>query len=185
MARVYVSVKRIFLDRSSYAATTATEAPLYHQKNVVAYPQNPDAALCALGMSPTALAKTVVVQFVGENRAALRHEKDLRVSVQKLRAAFRWLSVHSWPFMEATKYHGVWETGALDPALETLLQAYVHSVGTTKGGVPSEILQGAARIAPEHASVNLAGPAQRMDQENVEEFYSKLAEMPSPRIIKV
>ena len=45
LARVYVSVKRIFLDRSSYARTGASEAPLYHQKEVVAYPQNPDAAL--------------------------------------------------------------------------------------------------------------------------------------------
>ena len=83
LARVYVSVKRVFLDRSSYAATTATEAPLYHQKNVVAYPQNPDAALCALGMSRTALAKMVVVQFVGENCAASRRERDQRVSVNK------------------------------------------------------------------------------------------------------
>ena len=32
LARVYVSVKRVFLDRSSYARTSATEAPLYHQK---------------------------------------------------------------------------------------------------------------------------------------------------------
>ena len=49
LARVYVSIKRVFLDRSSYAATTAGEAPLYHQKNVVAYPQNPDAAIRAVG----------------------------------------------------------------------------------------------------------------------------------------
>ena len=123
-ARVYVSVKRVFLDRSSYAATTAAEAPLYHQKNVVAYPQSPDAAIRAVGMSPTALAKTVVVQFVGENREALRHEKDLRVSAVQLRRAFTWLSVNSWPFMEATKHHAMWETGSLDPALETLLQEY-------------------------------------------------------------
>ena len=95
LARVYVSVKRVFLDRSSYAATTAGEAPLYHQKNVVAYPQNPEAAIRAVGMSPVSLAKTVIVQFVGENREALRHEKDLRVSVVKLRDAFVWLSVNS------------------------------------------------------------------------------------------
>ena len=38
LARVYVSIKRVFLDRSSYARTGAAESPLYHQKNVVAYP---------------------------------------------------------------------------------------------------------------------------------------------------
>ena len=36
LARVYVSVKRIFLNRSSYAQAGASEAPMYHQKNVVA-----------------------------------------------------------------------------------------------------------------------------------------------------
>ena len=38
LARVYVSVKRIFLDRRSFAATSSNEAPRYHQNNVVAYP---------------------------------------------------------------------------------------------------------------------------------------------------
>jgi hypothetical protein len=169
LARVYVSVKRVFLDRSSYAATTASDAPLYHQKNVVAYPQDPDAAMRAVGMSPVALAKTVLVQFVGENREALRYEKDLRVSVVKLRNAFRWLSLNSWPFMEATKYHELWETGALDPALETLLGEYSQSIGTDQGGVPAEILQAASRIAPEHAFVNVAGPAQCVEQEDAEQ----------------
>ena len=60
LARVYVSVRRVFLDRSSYAKTKPSEAPLYHQKNVVAYPQNPDAALRALGMSPVLLKKLLL-----------------------------------------------------------------------------------------------------------------------------
>ena len=38
MARIYVSVKRVLLDRSSYAQTKASETPKYHQKNVVAFP---------------------------------------------------------------------------------------------------------------------------------------------------
>ena len=50
-ARIYVSVKRIFLNRGSYARTSAAETGYYHQKNVVAYPQNPDAALTAVGMA--------------------------------------------------------------------------------------------------------------------------------------
>ena len=36
LARVYVSVKRVCLDHGGYARTSASEAPLYHQKNVVA-----------------------------------------------------------------------------------------------------------------------------------------------------
>ena len=52
LARVYVRVKRVFLDRSSYAGTYAKEAPRYHQRNVVAYPQDIDGALTAIGMGP-------------------------------------------------------------------------------------------------------------------------------------
>ena len=61
MARVYISVKRVFLDRCSYARARAAETPLYHQKNVVAYPQDPDAALRSFGMGPLSLAKMVTV----------------------------------------------------------------------------------------------------------------------------
>ena len=79
MARVYISVKRVFLDRSSYARTKASEAPLHHQKNVVAYPQDPDAALTGIGMGPLSLAKMVHVQFVGDNRQALVRDPDASV----------------------------------------------------------------------------------------------------------
>ena len=81
--RIYVSAKLVVLDRSSYARTSASEAPFYQHKNVVADPQSPDAALCALGMSPTNLAKMVVVQYVGEDRQRLRHDKDLSVRCNK------------------------------------------------------------------------------------------------------
>ena len=37
LGRIYVSVKRIFLIRASYARSDASVAPLFHQKNVVAY----------------------------------------------------------------------------------------------------------------------------------------------------
>ena len=159
LARLYVSVKRVFLDRRSYAGTSLAEAPLFHQKNVVAYPQNPDAALTALGMTPASLARVLQVQFVGENRADLQQAPDLRVSVAKLRSAFRWLSANSWPFMEATKQHLLWETEALDKPLEDLLRAYAVSVGSNASGVPSEIIQGASKIPETSASVTASGPA--------------------------
>ena len=159
LARVYVSVKRIFLDRGGYARTSKSETPFYHQKNVVAYPQNPDAALRTLGMSPTNLAKTLLVQFVGEDREALRWHPDLSVSVDKLRRAFAWLSVNSWPFMEATKHHELWESDCLAPPFEELLQAYTASVGNPHGGAPKELIAGASRIPLAHASVHSSGPA--------------------------
>ena len=63
----------------------------------------------------------MLVQFVGEDRLALRSHPDLSVSVMKLRRAFRWLSVNSWPFMEATKHHELWDTDLLDDAFEDLV----------------------------------------------------------------
>ena len=158
LARIYVSVKRIFLDRGSYARSKEKEAVFYHQKNVVAYPQNPDAALRALGIGPQMLAKVVVVQFVGEDRQRLRYERDLSVSVTQLRAAFLWLSQNSWPFMEATKCHEAWEAGALADDFEVLLQEYERSVGGVDGGTPAELVQSACRISVDHAYVHQAGP---------------------------
>ena len=91
LARVYVSVKRVYLNRGRYAGTGANEAPLYHQRNVVAYPQDPDAALCFVGMSPTNLAAMLQVQFVGSDRSCLRTHPYLQVSLENLRQAFGWL----------------------------------------------------------------------------------------------
>ena len=147
------------MDCSSYARTSKSEAPLYHQRNVVAYPQNPDAALTAVGMTPKNLARMLTVQFVGSDREALNHEPDLCVSVAKLRKAFHWLSLNSWAFMEATKQHALWENpDVLDDGLESLLRKYELSIGKVTG-VPSELIQGASRIAAEHAKVCAAGPA--------------------------
>ena len=168
LARVYVSGKRIFLDRSSYARTNVREAPLYHQRNVVAYPQNPDAALRALGMSPTNLARVLHVQFIGEDRACIRSHADLQVSVENLRAVFQWLSLNSWPFMEATKDNDVWESDMLANGLEELLQQYTKSIGVVTGGVPAEIIQGATRISASEAGVSSAGPADCVAPEGVE-----------------
>ena len=147
------------IKRNAYARCSKSDAPLYHQRNVVAYPQDPDTALTALGMDPQSLAKMLTVQFVGSNREALRYEPELSVSVRKLRKAFHWLSLNSWPFMEATKHHSLWETGSLDDALENLLTAYAHSVGGDGAGVPKELLESASQIAAEHAAVHAAGPA--------------------------
>ena len=166
LARIYVSVKRVFLSRGSYAPTSVTEAPLYHQKNVVAYPQEVDSALCTVGLDPVAPSRTLLVQFVGGDRRDLRYCPDLRVSVLRLRAAFRWLSENSWPFMEATKQHILWETNLLDPSVESLLTAYEKSIGCTTGGVPAELVQSASGIAMGHASVHLAGPADCAGQDD-------------------
>ena len=150
LARIYVSVKRVFLDRSSYARTSASETPLYHQNNVVAYPQDPDGALRAVGLFPLALAKTVMVQFVGGRREQLRQEPELFVSVPKLRDAFRWLLANCWPFIEGTKFHEVAEEGSLSLPLEELLAAYQVSACCPAGGVPAELVIGASPVDPKH-----------------------------------
>ena len=125
----------------------------------MAYPQNPDTALRTLGVSPTNLARTLQVQFVGEDRARLRSHPDLQVSVENLRAAFRWLSLNSWPFMEATKQHELWESSELHADVESILEQYAKTIGRTTGGVPAELIQGASRIPADRANVSACGPA--------------------------
>ena len=73
LARCYVSVKRVFLDRRSFARTARNETPRYHEKNVVAYPQNLDMVQRIVGLAPARLADALTVQFVGSNRTRLRH----------------------------------------------------------------------------------------------------------------
>ena len=171
LARIYVSVKRVFLNRGSYAGTSYSETPLYHQKNVVAFPQNPDAVLRVVGMTPQMLGAVVQVQFVGSDRTKLHNEFDLRIWIPKMRRTLKWLSMDSWPFMEITKTHDLWETDALDEPFEELLKAYASSIGGSEG-VPQEIIEGAAQIPEENAGVVAAGPAQCIEEESDEKAES-------------
>ena len=58
LARVYVSVKRVFLNRGAAGSRgSAKEVPRYHEKNVVAYPHDPDAIMQIAGVFPAGMAK--------------------------------------------------------------------------------------------------------------------------------
>ena len=94
-ARLYVSIKRIFLNAHSYARTSRDEAPRCHERNVVAYPQNPDAVYKEVGLMPENLCATLLVQFVGGDHSRLRYEPTLTVDIARLRAAFSWLVLHN------------------------------------------------------------------------------------------
>ena len=155
LARLYVSVKRVFLTGGS--SMRPCEVPKYHSKNVVAYPQHLDAVLRTLGLRPVELAQTILVQFVGSDRGRLRHEPSLEVDLHRLRLAFQWLLANSWLWMQATKTEVV-GVESLGYSLESLLQAYNGSIGSSRG-VPAELLQAAQEISAEHARVSQAGPA--------------------------
>ena len=159
LARVYVSVKRVFLDANSYAKTTYLTSPQYHEKNVVSFPLKPDMVHRVFGVSPIELADTLTVQFSGGVRNSLRKVKDLTVTVDHLRKAFSWLSVNSWPWMAATKYEHIENVENLGEVFEQLLESYRVSTGSTKGGVPAEIVQRATKISASQAVVKLEGPA--------------------------
>lgn len=100
-ARIYICVKRVIITGSRPAR--APEVPRYHERNVVAYPQNADAVRTIVGLLPEQLAETLVIQFVGGDSAQLRMEPSLSVSVVRLRHAFQWLLHNCWPWMLATK----------------------------------------------------------------------------------
>ena len=88
-----MSVKRVFLNRGAAGARgSAKEVPRYHEKNVVAYPQDPDTIMQIVGLFPADLAKDLAIQFTGGDASGLRYEPTLTVSVNRLRSAFWWLA---------------------------------------------------------------------------------------------
>ena len=157
LARAYICVKRVMVTGQRPAA--AQEAPKYHERNVVAFPQNPSAVQRIVGLMPDALSGVLAVQFVGGSRSDVRREPSLMVSVHRLRAAFGCLLQNCWPWMEATKYDLEDVPEGVGTRVEELLAAYADSTGSHDGGVPSELVQGATSIPLEQAPLQQRGPA--------------------------
>ena len=125
------------------------EHPLYHEKNVVAYPQTPEAVAPRLGLRPSDMPKVLVVQFMGNDRSRLRHEPSLSVDV----------ATNNWPWMIATKRDIDLPGDGLGPRLEEMLRAYADSVGDRAPAVPAELLQAATRIDGSRAGIQHHDPA--------------------------
>ena len=171
-ARLYISIKRVFLNAGSFARTSGDEVSRYHERNVVAFPQNPDGVYQAVALTPSDLARTLLVQFVGSDRSRLRYEPTLTVDVSRLRAAFAWLVRHNWLWMQATKSEFIGDPcveGSLGERLEEILAAYKESVGGDGHGVPTELLQAASRVDPSHVGVHQPGPADSVAKEDGED----------------
>jgi hypothetical protein len=92
----------------------------------------------------------------------------LQVSVQRLRAAMRWLSVNSWQWMIATKSLGLGVAADGSIELGSQVEAFLHectmSVGSEEPGVPASLLQCAMPIESMHVPVHAAGPADAVDR---------------------
>ena len=168
LARLYVSVKRVFLDTPAGAHMRRGEAPLYHEKNVVAYPQNPDAVLPVLGLAPKDLPKVLVVQFVGGDRSRLRHEPSLQVDIARLRTALVWLTTNNLAWMEATKAER-FEKGSLGVHLDALLSEFRQSLEGDGPAVPAELLQAATQVDAAHVPLHQHGPADAVAGEDSDE----------------
>ncbi len=95
LARVYVSIKRVHPVGAPYIRDVRSGQPLYHERNVVAYLQTQEYVKQLVGMSPASLAQSLHVQFYGADPTMVRREPALQVSVHRLRAAMKWLSVNS------------------------------------------------------------------------------------------
>jgi hypothetical protein len=100
LARIYVSIKRVHPEGAPHIRDSNNFQPLYHEKNVIAYPQTQEYVKQVVGVTPLDLAKTLLVQFLGSDRAVVRRDPALQVSVRRLRAAMKWLSVNSWPLFQ-------------------------------------------------------------------------------------
>ena len=74
----------------------------YTTSNVVAYPQDPDAAIRALCLLPEQLVKVLTAQFFGSDPSVVSRDPAVVVHLAHLRSALIWLVTHCWPWLEAT-----------------------------------------------------------------------------------
>jgi hypothetical protein len=167
LARIYVSIKRVHPEGAPHNRDSNNFQPLYHEKNVIAYPQTQEYVKQVVGVTPLALARTLFVQFYGTDRNVVRRDPALQVSVQRLRAAMRWLSVNSWQWMLATKSLGLGVAAdgsvELGSQVEAFLHKYTSSVGSEEPGVPASLLQCAMPMQSVHVAGHAAGPADAVD----------------------
>ena len=159
LARLYVSVKRVFLDTPGGGRTRKDEIPRYHERNVIAYPQGSEVVQTLSGFHSKDLPSILSVQFVGGDRSRLRHQATLSVDVARLRTAFTWLTSNCWKWMELTKHDLVASDSGLGERLEHLLRAYQTSVGSEFAAVPAELIQAATKLDPSKAAVQQRGPS--------------------------
>ncbi len=167
LARIYVSIKRVHPERAPHIRDSNNFQPLYHEKNVIAYPQTQEYVQQVVGVTPLALAETLFVQFYGSDRAVVRRDPALQVSVQRLRAAMKWLSVNSWHWMLATKSLGLGvaaDGSKLGSQVEAFLYEYTKSVGSEEPGAPGSLIQCAMPVQSKHVHGNEAGPADAVDR---------------------
>ena len=143
-----------------------SEHLLYRDRNVVAYPQNPDAVAPLLGLRPQDLPKTLAVQFVEGARENLRKEPSSSVGVARLRVAFHWLTSNNWLWMLAKEQDLALPPGSPGTPLGALLRAYAASVGAEGWGVPAEVFDSATPTHASQSPIQRAGPSDALAGES-------------------
>ena len=106
LASVYFTLKRVMIKDAVWAKRDTSALPQYSTNNVVAYPQDPDAAIVVLCLLPAHLYRVITVQFTGSDPRVVRGEPSLITDLVDLRAALAWLVSRNCHWMVATKGHG-------------------------------------------------------------------------------
>ena len=149
---------------------------------MIAYPQDPQDLMHKVGLLPEELCADLSVQFAGSDRDCVRSDRALMISVARLRAAFTWLTQHSWEWVHMTT-----TSAGSDPKLsdevEALLEAYRSANQGLDEAVPEQLVQGAVQIQPASAKVHAAGPAdaaqhQAGDPEDVHSLFGGVGAAP-------
>ena len=87
LARTYATVKRVLSSCVAWARENFDARPQYTTRNVVSYPQDPATTVACVCLWPADFAKDVCVQFEGSDRSVVAAAEDLRIGVDRLRAA--------------------------------------------------------------------------------------------------
>ena len=71
LARVYTTIKRVSKGAAIWAKDNEAALPQYTTRNAVAYAQDPDAVLLAVGLMPAQLKTDLLVQFEGSDKSII------------------------------------------------------------------------------------------------------------------
>ena len=96
LARVYSCVKRVMPHVAPWSFGNEKSRPQYTTQNVVAFAQDPDAAVQLCCLEPSDLCKDIYVQFGGVDANVVKQERALQVDLCRLRAAMWWFATHNF-----------------------------------------------------------------------------------------
>ena len=171
-ARLYIMCKRVTAE-STHVSAPRTARQRHGGKNAIAYPQQPERLLQQIGLLPSELTDVLHVQFAGCDRGIVGKDVALRVSVHRLRTAYKWLSENCWEYLPFQ------EEGVLVQEVEDLLRSWEEETGHVPDTVPRSVIESASAISEADLRLKSEGPADATVESADESFKEQASQSPA------